>query len=81
MTAQTQSNEHTQARANEHELSRARMLRTVAIALAVIAFGTLVYGFGMKWPAVYQVAAGLTAYVGVEWQRHIGKKIRQLSGS
>ena len=70
-----------QASTKEHELSRARMLRTVAIAIAVIAFATLVYGFGMKWEALYQVAAGLAAYVAVEWQRHIGKKIKQLSGS
>ncbi len=70
-----------QPHSNEHELARARSLRMVAIALAVIAFGTLVYGFGMKWAAVYQVAAGLAAYFCVEWQRHIGKKIRQLSGS
>ena len=81
MAAQTQSNEHTPARANEHELARARTLRMVAIAFAVIAFGTLVYGFGMKWSAWYQVPAGLAAYIGVEWQRHIDKKIKQLSGS
>jgi hypothetical protein len=73
MTAETHS--------NAHELARARTLRTVAIALAVIAFATLVYGFGMKWSAVYQVAAGAAAYIGVEWQRHIGKKIKQLGGS
>ena len=73
MTAQTDS--------NAHELARARTLRTVAIAFAVVAFATLVYGFGMKWSAVYQVAAGAAAYVGVEWQRHIGKKIKQLRGS
>ena len=79
MTAQTHSNEHTPARANE--LARARTLRTVAIAFAVIAFGTLVYGFGMKWSACYQVPAGFAAYIGVEWQRHVGKKIKQLSGS
>jgi len=72
MTAQTQT--------NAQELARARTLRTVAIVLAVVAFGTLVYGFGMKWSAPYQVAAGFVAYVGVEWQRHIGKKIKQLGG-
>jgi hypothetical protein len=72
MTAQTDS--------NAHELARARTLRTVALALAVIAFATLVYGFGMKWSPVYQVAAGFVSYVGVEWQRHIGKKIKQLGG-
>jgi len=72
MTAQTDS--------NAHELTRARTLRKVAIAIAVIAFATLVYGFGMKWGAPYQVAAGFAAYVGIEWQRHIGKKIKQLGG-
>lgn len=72
MTAQTHS--------NPQELSRARTMRTVAIAFAVVAFATLVYGFGMKWSPLYQVAAGFAAYVGVEWQRHIGKKIKQLGG-
>ena len=72
MTAQMQS--------SSQDLARARTMRTVAIVIAVLAFGTLVYGFGMKWEAMYQVAAGLAAYVGVEWQRHIGKKIKELSG-
>ena len=62
-------------------LAKARTLRTVAIALAVVASGVLVYGFGMKWSAEYQVAAGAFAYIGIEWQRHIGKKIKQLEGS
>ena len=73
MTAQTDS--------TDHELARARSLRKVAIALAVIAVGVLVYGFGMKWAPPYQVAAGAVAYIGIEWQRHIGKKIKQLGGS
>ena len=72
MTAQTDS--------NAHELARARTLRAVAIGFAVVAFATLVYGFGMKWGAVYQVAAGAAAYIGVEWQRHVGRKIKQLGG-
>jgi len=72
MTAQTHS--------TAQELARARTLRMVAIALAVVAFATLVFGFGMKWSAVYQVAAGAAAYIGIEWQRHIGKKIKQLGG-
>ena len=46
-----------------------------------MAFGTLVYGFGMTWSAWYQVPAGLAAYIAVEWQRHIGKKIKALEGS
>jgi hypothetical protein len=79
MTAGTQSKTHESA--NAQELSRVRALRTVAIAIAVVAFATLVYGFGMKWAAMYQVAAGLAAYIGVEWQRQIGKKIKQLGGS
>jgi hypothetical protein len=79
MTAGTPSK--TQESANSHELARARALRMVAIAVAVVAFATLVYGFGMKWAAMYQVAAGLAAYIGVEWQRQIGKKIKQLGGS
>jgi hypothetical protein len=69
-----------QSHSNDHELARARNMRMIAIAFAVIAFGILVYAFGMKWSPVYQVAAGLAAYVGVEWQRHIGKKIKELSG-
>jgi hypothetical protein len=73
MTAQTQS--------TGSELARARTLRTVAIVIAVVAFGTLVYGFGMTWSAWYQVPAGLAAYAAVEWQRHIGKKIKALEGS
>ena len=73
MTAETHS--------HAGQLAKARALRKVAIAVAVIAFATLVYGFGMKWPAPYQVAAGFAAYVGIEWQRHIGKKIKQLGGS
>jgi hypothetical protein len=70
MSAQTQS--------TGSELARARTLRTIAIVIAVVAFGTLVYGFGMQWSAYYQVPAGLAAYVAVEWQRHIGKKIKAL---
>jgi hypothetical protein len=62
------------------ELARARTMRLVAIALAIAAFGTLAYGFGMNWAAPYQVAAGVAAYVGIEWQRHIGKKIKQMGG-
>ena len=78
MTAGTDS---TGAASNAHELARAHMLRKVAIAVAVIAVGVLVFGFGEKWDAPYQVAAGFVAYIGIEWQRHIGKKIKQLGGS
>lgn len=73
MTAQTQS--------SDHELARAKTLRTVAIVFAVVAFGVLVYGFGMGWKPWYQVSAGLAAYAGVEWQRRLGLKIKSLGGS
>jgi hypothetical protein len=73
MSVQTQS--------TGSELARARSLRIIAIVIAVVAFGTLVYGFGMQWSAYYQVPAGLAAYAAVEWQRHIGKKIKALEGS
>jgi hypothetical protein len=72
MTAETHS--------RDEELAKARSLRKVAIAIAIAAVGVLVFGFGMKWGAPYQVAAGAAAYVGIEWQRHIGKKIKQLGG-
>ncbi len=73
MTAQTQS--------NDQELARTKTLRTVAIVVAIVAVGVLVYGFGMGWKPWYQVAAGLAAYAGVEWQRRLGNKIKALSGS
>ena len=72
MTAQSQS--------NDNALARVKTTRTLAIVFAVVAFGTLVYGFGEGWKPVYQVAAGLAAYVGVEWQRRCGQKIKALSG-
>jgi hypothetical protein len=79
MSVQTQSPGSKLATGSE--LARARTLRTIAIVIAVAAFGTLVYGFGMQWSAYYQVPAGLAAYAAVEWQRHIGKKIKALEGS
>ena len=72
MTAQTQS--------NEHELARAKTMRTIAIVVAVIAFGTLVYGFGELWKPWYQVPAGLAAWAAIEWQRRCYKRIKELSG-
>ena len=72
-TAQTQS--------NDAGIARAKTMRTVAVVLAVIAFMTLVYGFGMKWPAYYQVAAGFAAYICVEWQRKCTQRIKILSGA
>ena len=78
MTAQTQSNGP--ASANAQELARARTLRTVSIVLAVAAFLALAFSFGMGWMPWYQVPLGLLAYAAVEWQRHIGKKIKALGG-
>ncbi len=71
MTAQTQS--------NGSDLARARTMRMIAIVIAIVAFGALVVGFGMSWSPYYQVPAGLIAYAAVEWQRHCGKKIKELS--
>jgi len=67
--------------ANEAELAQAKTMRTIAIAVAVIAFLTLVYGFGEKWSALYQVIAGVVAYAGIEWQRRLHQKIKVLSGA
>jgi hypothetical protein len=66
---------------NAHELARARALRTVAIIFALVSFLALVVGFGLAWKPWFQVPLGLLAYVCIEWQRHIGKRIKQLSGS
>jgi hypothetical protein len=71
-TAQTQS--------NDAGIARAKTMRTVAVALAVVAVATLVYGFGMKWAAYYQVAAGFAAFFCVEWQRKCTQRIKALSG-
>jgi hypothetical protein len=72
MTADTQT--------GGQELARARTLRAVAIVLAIVFFGSLVVAFGLKLSAWYQVPAGLAAYAAIEWQRHLGKKIKTLSG-
>ena len=72
MTADTQT--------NAQELARTRTLRAFAIVLALIFFGSLVVAFGLKLAAYYQVAAGAAAYAAIEWQRHLGKKIKTLSG-
>jgi hypothetical protein len=55
-------------------------MRAVAIAVAVIAFLVLVVGFGLNWPAYYQVAAGFAAYLGIEWQRKYNRRVKQLKG-
>jgi hypothetical protein len=70
MTAETHS--------NDQELARAKTMRAVAIVFAVVAFSVLVYGFGMLWKPWYQVPAGLAAWMGVEWQRRLGQKIKVL---
>jgi hypothetical protein len=69
-----------EANADDQELARAKTMRTIAIVIAVVAFAVLVYGFGMLWKPWYQVAAGVAAYAGVEWQRRCGQKIKELEG-
>ncbi len=66
---------------NDHALARAQTMRTVAIVLAVIAFGALVYSFGMGWKAWYQVPLGLAAWASIEWQRRCGQRIKELTGA
>jgi len=71
-TAQTQS--------NDAGIARAKTMRVVALVLAVASVATLVYGFGMQWPAYYQVAAGFAAFFCVEWQRKCTQRIKVLGG-
>lgn len=73
--------EMTQTQTNAAEIARIKTMRTVAIVLAVVAFLTLVYGFGEKWPAIYQVIAGFASYIGIEWQRRLHQKIKVLGGA
>lgn len=56
-------------------------MHKVSIAAAVAFFALLVVAFGLKWAAYYQVAAGLAAYVCVEWQRRLDRKIKELTKS
>ena len=72
-TAQTQS--------NAADIARAKTMRTIAVALAILAVAVLVFGFGMKWPAYYQVAAGFAAFFSVEWQRKCTQRIKVMSGA
>ena len=73
MAAQTQS--------NDPELARLRTTRIFGIVLAVVATAVLVYGFGMNWKPMYQVAAGLASWASIEWQRQVGKKITTLENA
>ena len=66
---------------NDQELARLRTMRMVAIAVAVIAFSVLVYSFGMQAPAWQQVLLGLAAYGGIEWQRRLGRRIKELTSA
>ncbi len=65
--------------ANDHELARLRTMRAVAVVFAMVAFGTLVVGFGLQWKPWFQVPAGLAAWAGIEWQRRCGQKIKALT--
>lgn len=47
-------------------------LRKILVAFTVLSFAVLVVGFGMVWPAGYQVAAGLATWWGLEWQKRTG---------
>jgi len=76
-TGQTQANT---PQSNAAEIARLKNLRTVGTVLAVVSFLTLVYGFGEKWQAMYQVAAGAVAYGFIEWQRRCHQKIKALEG-
>jgi hypothetical protein len=76
MTAQMQSGS---GLADDRQLARARTMRVVSIILAIVAFSTLVVGFGLGWQAYYQVPAGLAAWACIEWQRACGRKIKELT--
>jgi hypothetical protein len=66
------------ARTSDQELARPRMMRGVAIIIAVAAFALLVVAFSLAWKPYYQVAAGLAAWAAIEWQRACGRKIKAL---
>jgi hypothetical protein len=70
-----------QAQSNDAGIARAKTMRAVALVLAIVAVATLVYGFGMKWAAYYQVAAGFVAFFCVEWQRKCTQRIKVMSGA
>jgi hypothetical protein len=69
-----------QAQSKDAGIARAKTIRAIALVLAIVAVATLVYGFGMKWPAYYQVAAGFAAFFCVEWQRKCTQRIKVMSG-
>jgi len=68
-----------QTQSSNQGLAQARMMHKVSIAAAVAFFALLVVAFGLKWAAYYQVAAGLAAYLCVEWQRRLDRKVKELA--
>jgi hypothetical protein len=62
----------------DRDMARMRTVRLLSVLLAIGAFAILVVGFALNWAAYYQVAAGLAAYIGIEWQRRVSDKIRAL---
>jgi Flp pilus assembly protein TadB len=68
-----------QTQAGDHELAKTRTMHKLSIAVAIILFLVLVAGFSLKWAAVYQVAAGIGAFLAIEWQRRLDRTIKELS--
>ena len=70
-----------QTETNVQGLAQARMMHKISIALAIVLFLGLVAAFSFRLAAYYQVAAGLAAYIAVEWQRACGRKVTALSNA
>jgi hypothetical protein len=56
-------------------------MRVVSVVVAMVAFAVLVVAFSLGWQAYYQVAAGLAAWIAIEWQRNCSRRIRALTTS
>jgi hypothetical protein len=67
--------------ADGQDLARARIMRVVSVVVAMVAFAVLVVAFSLGWQAYYQVAAGLAAWIAIEWQRNCSRRIRALTTS
>jgi hypothetical protein len=74
---QSQSND--KGLANDQGLAQARTMHKLSIAAALALFALLVVSFALKWEAYYQVAAGLAAYIAIEWQRRCDRKVKELA--